>query len=95
MLEWLQRTRPCPLRTLHSLLCQLPGNALFEREEAPVFHDCLVRALPADQQERGQNGPRDRACPALLVVHHSHPAAVQAALQLLDGQFPPTVAPLA
>jgi hypothetical protein len=87
ILELFQLTLPFPLSTLHGILCHLPDKALFELEEAPVFHNSLVRAIQTDQQELGQNGQRDRACHALLVVRHLYPAQVQIALQLLDAQL--------
>src|SRR3954468_10466627 len=87
ILELFQLMLPFPLSTLHGILCYLPDKVLFELEEAPVLHHCFVSTIQTDQQEIRQNGQRNRACHALLVVRHLHPAQVQTALQLLYGEF--------
>src|SRR3989442_7038509 len=72
ILELFQLTLPFPLSTPYGILCHLPEKAFFELEEAPVFCECLVMSIQADQQDRGENGQRNRASHALTLLGDLH-----------------------
>ena len=89
LLELLKLTLPFPLSTLHGLLGPFPDEAFVEFEEAPGLCGALCPPLQADQEERGQDRQRARACSPLFVVRALPLAQGQPALACLYGARAP------